>query len=101
MSSGGKWLRTSFIWLLLALALVLIIIVFFHPSSDTNTVNVSTILNDIKTDMAKNQKDTLSVSTSAITLTRGQNSTKETANINGTFDITQVLKDNGIDYTSQ
>src|SRR5437588_941134 len=100
MSTGGKWLRTSFIWLILALALVLIIIVFFRPSSDTNSVNVSTILNDIKMDMAKNQKDTLSVSTNAITLTRGQNSTKETASINDTFDITKVLKDNGIDYTN-
>src|SRR5207244_11104052 len=100
MSTGVKWLRTSFIWLILALALVLIIVVFFRPSSDTTTVNVSTILNDIKTDMAKNQKDTLSVSTNAITLTRGQNSAKETASINDTFDITQVLKDNGIDYTN-
>src|SRR5215467_1247327 len=100
MSSGGKWLRTSFIWLILVLALVLIIIVFFRPSSDTNSVNVSTILNDIKTDMAKHQKDTLSVSTSAITLTRGQNTTKEIASINDTFDITKVLKDNGIDYTN-
>ena len=100
MSRSGKWLRTSFIWLILALALVLIIIVFFHPSSDTNTVTVSTILAHIKTDMAKNQQDTLSVSTNTITLTRGQNSTKEAANINDTFDITKVLKDNGIDYTN-
>ena len=100
MSTGGKWLRTSFIWLILALGLVLIIVVFFRPSSDTTPVNVSTILNGIKTDMAKNQKDTLSVSTNAITLTRGQNSTKEVANINDTFDITKVLKDNGIDYTN-
>ncbi len=99
MSSGGKWLRTSFIWLILALALVLIIIVFFRPSSDTNSVNVSTILNDIKMDVSKGQKDTLSVSANTIMLTRGQSSTKEVANINDTFDITQVLKDNGIDYT--
>ena len=100
MSSGGKWLRTSFIWLILALALVLIIIVFFRPSSDTNSVNVSTILNNIKTDMAKGQKDTLSVGATTITLTRGQSSTKDIANINDTFDVTQVLKDNGIDYTN-
>jgi cell division protease FtsH len=100
MSSGGKWLRTSFIWLILALALVLIIFVFFRPSTDTNSVNVSTILNDIKTDMAKGQKDNLSVSTNTITLTRGQNTTKEVASINDTFDITKVLKDNGIDYTN-
>ena len=61
MSSGGKWLRTSFIWLILALALVLIIIVFFRPSADSTTVNVSTILNNIKTDMANHQKDMLSL----------------------------------------
>ena len=101
MSTGGKWLRTSFIWLILALALVLIIIVFFRPSSDTNSVNVSTILNDIKMDVSKGQKDTLSVSANTIMLTRGQSSTKEVANINDTFDITQVLKDNGIDYTNR
>jgi cell division protease FtsH len=100
MSSGGKWLRTIFIWLILVLALVLIIFVFFRPSSDTNPVNVSTILNHIKTDVAKGQKDTLAVAANTITLTRGQSSTKEVANINDTFDITQVLKDNGIDYTN-
>ena len=56
---SGKWLRTSMIYLLMALAIIFIIVLFFHPTSDTNTVNVSTILADIKTDMAKNQKDTL------------------------------------------
>jgi cell division protease FtsH len=100
MSSGGKWLRTSFIWLILALALVLLIIVFFRPSSDTSPADVSTILNHIKADVAKGQKDTLSVSATAITLTRGQSSIKDIANINDTFDVTQVLKDNGIDYTN-
>src|SRR5437879_13758779 len=91
MSTGGKWLRTSFIWLILALALVLIIIVFFRPSSDTNSVNVSTILNDIKMDVTKGKKDTLSVYTNAITLTRGQCLTKEVDNINDTFYITKVI----------
>src|SRR5260221_5654512 len=100
MSSSGKWLRTSFIWLVLALAVVLIIVVFFHPSSDTTTVNVSTILNDIKTDMYNHQKDTLMVASDTITLTPGQNTNKETADINSTFGITQVLKDNNIDYTN-
>lgn len=100
MSSGGKWLRTSFIWLILALALVLIIVVFFRPSSDMTTVNVSTILNDIKADMSRNLKDTLSVSSNTITLTRGEDSNKEVANINDSFDITRVLKDNNINYTN-
>src|SRR5438105_5289395 len=100
MSSSGKWLRTSFIWLVMALAIVLIIVRFFRSPSDTQSVNVSTILNDIKTDMSKNQQDTLDVASGTITLTRGQNGPKEAANINDSFDVTRVLKDNGIDYTN-
>ena len=99
MTSSGKWLRNSFVWLLLALAIVLIIVFFFHSSSDTQSVNVSTILNDIKIDITKGHKDTLSVTSDTITLTKADGS-KEAANINDTFDITRVLKDNGIDYTN-
>src|SRR5205823_4659023 len=55
---------------------------------------------DIKADMSKNQKDVLSVSTNTIMLTRGQDSNEEVANINDSFDITKVLKDNNIDYTN-
>src|SRR6266481_1320855 len=100
MSSSGKWLRTSFIWLVLALAIVLVIVVFFRPSSDTNSVNVSTILNDIRMDISTGQKDTLTVASNTITLTRGPSPNKEVATINDTFDITRVLKDNNIDYTN-
>ncbi len=99
MSSSGKWLRTSFIWLVLALAIVLVILVFFRPPSDTTTVNVSTILNHIRMDISTGQKDMLAVASNTITLTRG-NSNKEEATINDTFDITRVLKDNNIDYTN-
>ncbi len=102
MPSSGRWLRTSFFVVLFAVAVVLVILLIFRPLSETQLVNVSTILSDIKADMAKNQKDTLDVSTGTITLTRGQgqNAPKEQANINDSFDITKVLKDNGIDYTN-
>ena len=100
MSSSGKWLRTSFIWLVLALAIVLVIVVFFRPPSDTAPVNVSTILNHIRMDISTEQKDTLTVASNTITLTRGPTPNKEVATINDTFDITRVLKDNNIDYTN-
>src|SRR5579883_461043 len=100
MASSGKWLRNSFIWLLLALAIVLIIVFFFRPSSDTRSVNVSTILSDIKTDIAKNQTDTLSIGNGTLTLTRGQDQTKEVATINDSFDVTKVLSDAHIDYSN-
>ncbi len=101
MSSNGKWIRTSFILLLMTLAIILVVI-FFRSPSDTKSVDVSTILAHIKTDINNNQKDTLNVSSNTITLTRGatQDAAKESATINDTFDTTQVLKDNGIDYAN-
>ena len=101
MSSNGKWIRTSFILLLMTLAIILVVI-FFRSPSDTKSVDVSTILAHIKTDINNNQKDTLNVSSNTITLTRGatQDAAKESATINDTFDTTKVLKDNGIDYAN-
>jgi cell division protease FtsH len=101
MSSSRKWIRTSFFLLVIALAIVLVVL-FFHQTNDTKSVNVSTILADIKTDNNNNQQDTLIVSSDHITLIRGKAPTtpQEVANINDTFDATTVLKDNGIDYTN-
>ncbi len=101
MSSNGKWIRTSFILLLVTLAIVLVVI-FFRSPSDTKSVNVSTILAHIKTDISNNQQDTLNVSSDTLTLTRGSanNATKEAATINDRFDTTQVLKDNDINYAN-
>lgn len=99
MFSRGKWLRTSLVWLVVLLALGLILILFFHPSPNTQQETVSTILAHIKTDIQQGKKDTLEVASDTLTLTRGSDPTREVANINSTFDITAVLKDNGIDYT--
>src|SRR3989440_339863 len=101
MSNNGKWIRTSLLLLLVTLAIVLVV-VFFRSPSDTQSVNVSTILADIKTDMHKHQQDTLNVASNTLTLTRGNapDAAKEAASINDTFDTTQVLKDNGINYSN-
>src|SRR6266496_2114241 len=102
MSSNGKWIRTSFILLLMTLAIILVVI-FFRSPSDTKSVDVSTILAHIKTDINNNQKDTLNVSSNTITLTRGaiQDAAKESATINDTFDTTKVLKDRSEEHTSE
>lgn len=102
MLSNGKWLRASFFWLLILLIIVVVVVLIFRPQSDIKSVNVSTILNDIKADMQKNQQDTLSVASDKITLIRGKSSDapKEAATINDSFDITRVLKDNNIDYSN-
>ncbi len=102
MTSNRKWLRPSIFWLLLTLVAVGIVVYIFRPQTDTQSVNVSTILVDIKTDIAKNQQDQLTVADNTITLTRGNKSDapQETATVNSSFDITKVLKDNNIDYSN-
>ena len=100
MFSSGKWLRSSLIWLVVILALGLILVLFFRTPSDTQQITVSGMLANIKTDIQHAQKDTLEVASNTLTLTRGTNPTKEVATINETFDVTTVLKDNGIDYTN-
>jgi cell division protease FtsH len=101
MSTYGKWLRTSLLWLLILLVIVLIAVFIFRPQSNAKQVTVSTILHNIQVDKGK-QQDTLSVSSDTLTLTRGTgpDAAKETATITASFDATQVLKDNTIDYTN-
>lgn len=102
MSNSGKWLRTGFFWLLTLIVIVVILLFLIRPGGNANQVNVSTILSHVRQDMAKNQPDTLTVSSGTLTLKRGtaQDAARETATINDSFDITRVLKDNSIDYTN-
>lgn len=101
MLTNGKWLRTSLFWLLILLVIILIAVFIFRPQSNIKQVNVSTILNSIQIDKGK-QQDTLNVSSDTVTLTRGKgaDAPKEAATITTSFDVTQVLKDNNINYTS-
>ncbi|HCI79818.1 MAG TPA: cell division protein FtsH [Ktedonobacter sp.] len=102
MINNGKWLRSSFFWLLIALILVVIVIFFFRSQTAPQQVSVTTILADLKTDIAHNQLDTLEVAPDTVTLIRGKafDAIHESATINSSFDITNVLKDNGIDYSN-
>ncbi len=101
MLRSGKWLRASLIWLVVIIAIGLVVVLFFRQPSDTQQVTVSSMLTHVKEDIQHNQSDTLEVSTNKLTLTRGKQSTREVATVNDAFDITDVLKDNNIDYTSR
>lgn len=102
MPKNGKWLRTSVFWLLILPIAVLIIVFIFRPQTYVKSVSVSTVLSHLKADIARKQLDTVTVSNGTLTLIRGQtaNSQQEAATIDSTFDATQVLKDNNIDYTN-
>lgn len=93
-------MRTSLIWLVVILAIATAVLLFFRQPSDTQAVTVSTMLAHIKADVQHAQTDQLDIANDTLTLTRGTSTIKEAANVNDAFDITRVLKDNGIDYTS-
>jgi cell division protease FtsH len=98
MFRSGKWLRASLIWLVLLLAIVLIFVLFFRTPPDSRQVTVSRLLADVQSDIQHGQTDTLEVASTTLILTRGNNPLKEVATVSSTFDVTGVLKDNGIDY---
>ena len=101
MSIRGRWLKTSIFWLLITLALAVVIVFLVRAQPDTRQVTISTILSDIKSDLQTGQKDTLQISDTTLTLTRGHATPdKEYAVVNDSFDITRVLHDNNIDYTN-
>ena len=72
MSKKRKWLGTSFFWLLISLIVILILVFIVRPQTYTKPVSVSTLLSDLKTDIARQQLDTLTVANGSLTLTRGQ-----------------------------
>jgi hypothetical protein len=78
MFRRGKWLRTG-LWLVVILALCLVIVLFFRAPSNTRQVTVSSMLTTIKADIQHGQTDTLEVADGTLTLTQGNNSTKEVA----------------------
>jgi cell division protease FtsH len=105
MSNNWRWLRNSFISLIILTIIVLVISYVFRSSIETKPVDLSTILTDLKTDIKNNHQlpDTLSVSSDTVTLIRGNSDSapRESANIKDSVDITRVLKDNGIDYANK
>ena len=103
MSNNWRWLRNSFISLVILTIIVLVISYLFRSSIETKPVDLSTILTDLKTDIDKHRLDTLSVSSDTVTLIRGNadSAPRESANIKDSVDITRVLKDNGIDYANR
>lgn len=102
MSISGKWLKMGIFWLLTLLVLILAIVFVFHSPSNVKPVNVTRVLTDLKTDLGQHKQDMLTVGNGTLTLTRGKttNAPQEAATINDGFDITQVLKDNNIDYVN-
>src|SRR5579863_3006207 len=93
-----RWTRGT---IALTVALVLaaiVIVVVVQQRNQPQSVDLSTMLATIKTDIAHKRVDTLTVDTSTLTLSRPGAQTERTG-IGSGFSLGDTLKrDNGIDY---
>jgi cell division protease FtsH len=102
MTKNRKWLRKSFFWLLVLLILISVIVFVFRSRTSVPTVTISTVLSDIKTDIAHKKQDDLTITGNTLILTRNKtgNILQESAAISDPIEITQILNANGIDYVN-
>ncbi len=95
-----RWTRGGVVLAIAGVIAVLLLIVGVRQTNQPRDVDLSTLLSDIKTDVAHQQVDTLSVDSTQLILTRANGSVERTSVGEG-FQLGDALKrDGGIDYTN-
>ncbi len=93
-----RWTRSMIVLVVALVLAAIVIVVVVQQHNQPQTVDLSTMLATIKTDIAHKQVDTLTVDTSSLTLTR-PGARSERTGIGAGFSLGDTLKrDNGIDY---
>jgi cell division protease FtsH len=94
-----RWTRGSFlIFIIGSLALVLLIYGVVQQSTQPREVDLSTLLADVKSDVANKQLDTLTVTSDSLILQRANGKTEQTG-IDPNFSLNDALaRDNGVSY---
>ncbi len=96
--SKFKWTRGGIVLAVSGILVAILLIYGLRQVSQPREVNLSTMIADIKTDIATHKVDTLTVDSGALTLDR-QGAVTERAAIGDGFSLGDTLKrDNGIDY---
>src|SRR5690348_8408529 len=95
-----RWTRGGVAIVLSGVVVVLILIFGMQQTNQPRQVDLSTMLADIKADVAHHQVDTLSATSSELVLTRA-GSQQERTGVGEGFQLGDALKrDGGIDYTN-
>ncbi len=96
-----RWTRGGLILLLAGLVVIVLIIGFgLAQSTQPRQVDLSTLLADIKADVAHHQVDTLTVNSDSLVLQRAHGAIEQTG-VGANFSVNDALtRDNGIPYAN-
>src|SRR4029079_11014289 len=92
MPMSSRWLRNSFIYLLILVAVVAIVVSFFRSGSDSKSMDFSQVVNSA----AKGEIKSIEISGKTLKVVRNDEpDTTYKSRIGDNTDVEQVLKDNG------
>src|SRR5262249_4522388 len=95
-----RWTRGGVVLAVVGVVAVLLLIIGVQQTKQPHDVDLSTMLSDIKTDVAHRQVDTLAVGSTELVLVR-TNGQQERTGVGQGFQLGDALKrDSGIDYTN-
>src|SRR3990170_419022 len=89
---GSRWMRNSFIYLLILVAVIAIVISLFRPSSGTETRDLSQLIEDARAERI----DTIEAKGDSLTVHLKDGSAYKSRKEQGSS-IVEILKDNGIE----
>ena len=89
---GSRWMRNSFIYLLILVAVIAIVISLFRPSSGTETRDLSQLIEDARAERI----DTIEAKSDSLTVRLKDGSVYKSRKEEGSS-IVEILKDNGIE----
>src|SRR5690242_11997207 len=92
---SSRWLRNSFIYLLILVAVVAIVFSFFHGGSDSKSIPYSEVL----TSASDHTLDSVQVSGQSLDVRKKNDQTKYTSRIGSNTDLEKDLKDAGASLT--
>ncbi len=94
---GSRWMRNSFIYLLILVAVVAIVISLFRPSSGTETRDLSQVIEDARA----GRIDTIQAKGDSLTIILKNNQQEYKSRKESGSSIVQILKDNGVEVGGQ
>ncbi|HEX6798342.1 MAG TPA: ATP-dependent zinc metalloprotease FtsH [Ktedonobacterales bacterium] len=89
--------RSGVVLLIVGVLAVIFLLYGIHQHDQPRNVDQSTLLADLRTDIAHHQIDTLTLSSDTLTLQRGPSSSEQ-ASVSPSFQVSDLKRDYNIDY---
>ena len=90
---GSRWMRNSFVYLMILVAVIAIVVIFFRPGAEeSDKKDLSQVINDAKTESIQK----IEVSGNTLSVTKDDGS-EYTARKEDNSSLVEILTTNGVD----